>query len=808
MCASPLLESLPDPSNINEILPPKTLYTFLVGAGISMNPPSNIPSARQFVSSLLHYYAPPEEIDNILQIENLRYEFLVELIQNIFDPDLHFLDYLAEVKEPNAIHYFLGSMIMRYHQVITTNFDPLIEVAYQRICQRLIQFPRFHEKQKAIITRSDFKYFSLDSFPVIKIHGSKSNVYTGQTTIESLVTTITALGKNRESGQTFAMEPFKQKVVDQITNGRSLIVMGYSGSDDFDISPLLKEMKTIQSLIWVEHQQEMGKDEVNLFKIESDSTSPQASTSKTDRLLWEIASNLHIPVYKIVANTISLIEGSFRRIFQPDTFVDELLGPANTLTFDNWMKQQQISASQGDQCKLAFTLYRDLGLTEHAERVARQALEQAVQAHDQHLQFYFNNGLGLVFNTHSQHQHALNYFELSLKISTKDPSLVKNDDIIALYFNIAQTHRHLGNISQYRDFLGKAHNLTTSESRAPIKIAILSGLGAVQRDLGNFDQATTYFTQAMQIAERSGNLMEKGDILNKISIIELTKGYLQKALDHANEGYQISLQLGDLDTQISTLNTIGNVYRAAGQFDLALKHLDRALPIASQLKNLENQALIMNSQGILYLNLRKIDLALKLFNDSLKICEQLGDISGQATRLNNIGAIFRDKGLFDQALDAFNRSIELSEQLSEYKHLGVRISNRGSIYELTNRKDEALAEYQKALAIHRKTGNDSGIAGEFVNIGYILGDMGRHDECIVHYKQALQIYERLDVKPALANTLNNLGTALYKFKRDFGQSIRYLKQAEQIYKDLGLTRQLRSTTLNLSHIRNAMAKEP
>ena len=42
------------------------LYTFLVGAGISMDSPSFVPSARMFVSELFKHYAPEGEIDKLL----------------------------------------------------------------------------------------------------------------------------------------------------------------------------------------------------------------------------------------------------------------------------------------------------------------------------------------------------------------------------------------------------------------------------------------------------------------------------------------------------------------------------------------------------------------------------------------------------------------------------------------------------------------------------------------------------------------------------------------------------------------------
>ena len=82
------------------------LYTYLVGAGISMDPPSCVPSARMFVNELFKYYVPEKEIEALSSLESLRYEFLVEKVQNLFDKELKFLDYLSEAKEPDIFRGF------------------------------------------------------------------------------------------------------------------------------------------------------------------------------------------------------------------------------------------------------------------------------------------------------------------------------------------------------------------------------------------------------------------------------------------------------------------------------------------------------------------------------------------------------------------------------------------------------------------------------------------------------------------------------------------------------------------------------
>ena len=167
---------------IEDLFLPNERYTFLVGAGISMDSPTNMPSAREIVKSLLELCAPSEELENLLTLDLLRYELIVEKIQGIFDEELKFMDYLELVTNPNLIHFFLANSIINGHFVVTTNFDYLIERALMVLLPSELQFNIY-----PIITKEDFLSLKMpknliDSgkYPVYKIHGSKLNIITNE----------------------------------------------------------------------------------------------------------------------------------------------------------------------------------------------------------------------------------------------------------------------------------------------------------------------------------------------------------------------------------------------------------------------------------------------------------------------------------------------------------------------------------------------------------------------------------------------------------------------------------------------------
>lgn len=161
------------------------------------------------------------------------------------DKDLKCIKYYSLCDKPNIIHYFLATMINRGHFVITTNFDCLIEYA-------LINLEVPITDILPIITKEDYKrydnpYKIIDNGmkAIYKIHGSYKNVITQESTKNSLMATISSLGKGRKGMSLFQFEPEKIPLLEKILTKRSLVVLGYSGSDDFDVIPTLKYMKNI-----------------------------------------------------------------------------------------------------------------------------------------------------------------------------------------------------------------------------------------------------------------------------------------------------------------------------------------------------------------------------------------------------------------------------------------------------------------------------------------------------------------------------------------------------------------------------------
>jgi tetratricopeptide (TPR) repeat protein len=190
--------------------------TFFAGAGISAMPPSNLPLAtgliEQVLEPVLSPLALPYDIARSITqaLVQLRPEVITDvLVEHIgidaAKPLLHVLR-----GEPNAWHAFLADAQHHGCRVITTNFDTLIEQA--------------------------------GGSDLFKIHGSIGD---GLTSIALAV---------RQVGRGLSLEQTER--LRALVKTRPLIVIGYSGRDEFDIMPVLNSIERTAPGLWIVHEPE------------------------------------------------------------------------------------------------------------------------------------------------------------------------------------------------------------------------------------------------------------------------------------------------------------------------------------------------------------------------------------------------------------------------------------------------------------------------------------------------------------------------------------------------------------------------
>ncbi len=745
--------------SLDSLFSPTFNYTFLVGAGVSMDAPTNMPSAVKIVRSLLNLCAPPEEVENLLLLDKLRYELVVEKIQDEFDEDLKFLDYLEKVTSPNAIHMFLGNAIVRGNYVVTTNFDYLIEQALIKILDK-----QWHQEILPVITKNDFSSHQnpknlmvAGKYPVYKIHGAKRNIITKDDTKESLITTISSLGREREEGETFAIEPYKKPAVYNLISDRTLVVMGYSGSDDFDLGPTLKELPFLNRLIWIEHSQNEHFEILVVNKNKNIENSEDLS--RIEQLLREISISADFEVILIKANTGNFVQTKLWKIFLPQITIEEykLFESSNDIPdFADWIKPLYEKIPLVKKYRLSTQLYYYLKQIEATLRSTERGISLAEELNDYDSKSYFLNFLGMVYQITGKYEEAIKSYEEALEI----------DDTL-------------------NDIRGKASDF--------------NNIGSIYVTLGKYDQAMEKYHQALKISEELGLKSSKIIDLNNIGMLHEIRGDLDLSLEKYKESLKITEELGDLNNKATVLNNIGKIYSNREEYNLALEYYDEALKISEQLGDLYGKIILLNNIGRIYHEHGQYEEALIQYKRTIEITEQLGDLSKKAGCLNNIGSVHLTQSHFDSALEYYTEALNIEKRLGDPLMIMIYLNNIGMIHSARTEYDLSLKFYQEALNIAETLGDKLKKALLLSKIAGIFMYKEDYHAALEKYNEAATIYGDSGDLQNKASCLSNSGRIYEKFE-EYSNALRTFEETLQIDEQLGDLAGVASDYYNLGKI--------
>lgn len=224
----------------------------LLGAGVSVD--AGLPTAYQFgdalIDALVRRAWAATELKRLMRLprpdardlhDALRFESLISWIVNVFGDDLGFFDILDAVTEPGLLHLRFASMGVDGAQLVTPNFDGLLERALLQVGASPWTLDASRARGPA----------PAGTVPVVKLHGTRQ-MFRGRAIKNSsgqLLTTIESIASENPGTE---LNRSAAGWLHQTVDGRVLVVAGYSGSDDLDIVPTLAGSRP-SSVIWIDH---------------------------------------------------------------------------------------------------------------------------------------------------------------------------------------------------------------------------------------------------------------------------------------------------------------------------------------------------------------------------------------------------------------------------------------------------------------------------------------------------------------------------------------------------------------------------
>lgn len=687
---------------------------FLVGAGCSIDPPSCLPAGRSMIKSILKFCCAENELVRLLKLKDLRFEMLVEIFQDYIDRDLKVIEFYAQCKKPNLQHHFLADMIKKGHIVMTTNFDNLIEIA-------LLESGVRKGEILPVITKKDFKSFNNpkelikeNKKPLFKIHGSFENIITGINTKDSLVATIRSIGRNKEGSNIFQIESFKQELFNNVPENSSLIIMGYSGSDDFDIIPTLKIWKKINKLIWINHTKSY-KGKPCFYQFDC-SDSKINNNNHVDKVLMDIYQNGFIQqIYRLDCNTSSLI-GSLPSL-NPNIDKESF-----SLNPGVWLKENIDIPNNFINYFIPSLIYKNLNEYDESFRCSKKILNLNKFDSINIWRARALNNIGFIYEIRGNFNRALNNYREALKI---DNQIQNINDKQSHLNNIASLYEKQGIYQKSLRLFKQALSISISLKDKRGEATYLNNIGMIYNNLGKYQDALKYVNNSLRIRKLFGDLWGEGMCLNNVGIIYKSQGLFPNALSKYETALKIFENLGDLSKKANTIRNIGQIYYANGNYPKALECYIKSLKINKKLQYLPKINLDLNEIGTICYQKKEYSKALIYFKESLEISLKLNLQKDIARAFNNIGAIYKDLNKYDESLKFMKKSVIINKKLGNSNEVALRYNNIGFLYEIQGNHEIALKFYNKALIIDSKIGNIYGIARDKNNIGLIFKRQGK-----------------------------------------------------------------------------------
>ncbi|MBD3353174.1 MAG: tetratricopeptide repeat protein [Candidatus Lokiarchaeota archaeon] len=860
--------------DLRDLFSPNKRYTIIAGAGISMDEPSCLLSARQIVGYLIDACCPPEEKNSIMALDGLRYELVIEAIKKIYDPELNFMNFFDFFEKPNINHHLCAAIIIQeLGDVITTNFDYLIELAAMDQLDEK-QYPRI----MPVITREDFAKFNHKEdieklrtqkrLPICKIHGSKKNIISGNNTTDSLVTTMADLGKGRGGGETFAVEPYKRPLLTNLTDNRSLIVIGYSGSDDFDIGPTLKSLPNVKEIFWINHIMDEFTGNADHYEVVDDIQYLKIDPNlpQIDRVLGDLGKSLRViesdaKIYRIDVNTGQFIEKFLWNVL----FKDKKIPKIGTYDRSKEELSDIIKGLLGSdlgseilQWEMAYIIYDRLFKREKGLECAEKMMAIAKKVKNS-----YKEGKALLYK--STMLQTQNKFEESVKCYNQALEIADEDYKDELYEGLGECFKSLGRYKDAIKMVRKGINIAKKQQDLESLTSLTYSMGQLYVDQGRYKKAMDTFNLGLDYADKIGDLLNKSSILTQIAGIKMQLHQMEEVDEVFNEVLKILKILNDTSGIAYTYHNMGVLktdqkkyeealklvkiglekaeylprpkaacyfqmglaYHYMGDYENALRHFRQSEKIYSQLKVLPNLSEIYSCMAVLYRDQKKFDESIQYHKKALNIADKIRNLRVKSLYLVEYGFTLGQMDKTAEEREIYEQSLKISEELSRMSDTDIIVPNRNIphinvIYMKFNiaiclGKEDKFTEsnelFEELLPFNEILFTPVLRIVGFRRIGNNYDSLGEHEKAIETYMKAKELCNEDDLRYQYQNVEKEIGYSYIALKQ-YDKSKPHLDRAmaineraiEQLDKeDPNYENDLRFLNRDLSNVINNLA---
>ena len=565
--------------NLSESIKKGELAIFC-GAGISLN--SGLPLANDMIKSILDTLPMDVADRDEVTKSNIPFEAFIETLLQFTDIS-RLLD-IFSLGIPNSNHILIARIAKEgyLNTILTTNFDQLIEKAFEK--EGLIRSKDFmvyyNEEQFSGI---DFKKIDNGIINIFKIHGTVEDK-------ESIRTTLKAVANRKLSEK-------RMKIIRYLfSNGehKKILILGYSCSDEFDITP------QIQSL---------GKTQKEIFFVEH---------SKSLKIIENIKN-------KNNKNPFKQFSG-IRAICETNNFMENLWGSI-------WKeKYEHIFFKKENDCvefikqwpiELHYLKYFICG----SLCMAIQNFKQAIKYYKETLEFTMNIkskpaiaesyfSLGNSFQAVGDIRQAINYYEEALKIYK---SIGDTYGELKCYTNLGIQCFRSNNIQQAMGYYEKALEISIVLEDKAIEAKCYDEVGILFHSLGYFEEAIELCKQALRIAEDIGDKVVEAACYGNLGIVYLSLKNFKEAKYCQTKDLEIAKAIGDRVLEARCYANLANVYSGENDSNNSIKFNQQATDIFKSVSDKTGEAKTQFSMGVTFFKINDFPRGIEILLNAEKL---------------------------------------------------------------------------------------------------------------------------------------------------------------------------------------------
>jgi tetratricopeptide (TPR) repeat protein len=565
------------------------------GAGISSR--SGIPLASDLKAYICEkLISEAADLDEITNAE-LPFELFLETVVAEQGQYLKLLDLYTQ-GQPNPTHIFIAKLVKSglLKKIVTTNFDLLIEKAF--FMEGLVEnvhYKRFYLEEHFSTLNSQTIAQSLGSKAgLFKIHGTADDAKSVRTVLQQVASKLLTANRKHILRDLFSLGDHKQ-----------VIIMGYSCSDVFDVSPIIQSIEGTgnKAVLFIEHVDESKA--IHPERVENVQVKDSKNPFK------------HFSGKRVYCNTDMLVKQSWERL-------QSVFGKYNSRVqildwkphIDSWFEDFRQNNSLISYT--AGTLLLHIPDFDKAIQYFHNALDNC-GTDDRAMRFRCCVALGSAHKKQGHPQKAIPYYEQALKIAEGSENVQR----------ISKSNCYVG--------LADCYDITGDSDRASKLYAEAIELERNRENVNSFSV----------MSKASGGI---GAILNK-------QGYYDDSVEFHRRGLDIAQSFGDTSGEALSYVHLGNVCKQRGEYPRAIQLYTKALDLAKLCSDKATEAGCYTNMAAASIDAKNWLKAEHYIKEALKIAAVTGDESVEPLCYSLLGDLHRDKYDFNQGIN-FRRAIE------------------------------------------------------------------------------------------------------------------------------------------------------